>query len=156
LFAFMLIKILVPGYFARQDMKAPVRIGIIAIIANIVMKPLVVIPLVMLWGLGHVGLAITTAMAAYVNAWLLYRGLRKAQVYNPASNWPKLWLRYGAANLALVAVLFGFLFFWNQWPEWSVMERILRLAVVCVAGLAAYLAMLFAVGVRLRDFKAHH
>lgn len=156
LFAFMLIKVLVPGYFARQDMKSPVRIGIIAIVANILMKPLVVIPLVMLWGLGHVGLAFTTAMAAYVNAYLLYRGLRRAQIYNPASNWPQLWLRYGAANLALVAVLLGFLFFWNVWAEWGVMERILRLAIVCAAGLAAYLIGLFAVGVRLRDFKAHH
>jgi putative peptidoglycan lipid II flippase len=156
LFAFMLIKVLVPGYFARQDMKAPVRIGIIAIIANIVMKPLVVIPLVILWGLGHVGLAFTTAMAAYVNAYLLYRGLRRQQIYIPASNWPKLWLRYGAANLALVAVLLGFLSVWNLWAEWSVIERVLRLAVVCVVGLAAYLAALVAVGVRLRDFKAHH
>ncbi|HSX84762.1 MAG TPA: murein biosynthesis integral membrane protein MurJ, partial [Cellvibrio sp.] len=154
LFAFMLIKVLVPGYFARQDMKAPVRIGIVAIIANILMKPLVVIPLVA-WGLGHVGLAFTTAMAAYVNAWLLYRGLRKTQVYNPASNWPRLWLRYGAANLALVAALLGFLVVWNLWSEWSVMERILRLAVVCIAGLVVYLVMLFLVGVRLRDFKAH-
>jgi len=156
LFAFMLIKVLVPGYFARQDMKSPVRIGIIAIIANIVMKPIVVIPLVMLWGLGHVGLAFTTAMAAYVNAYLLYRGLRKSEVYSPASNWPGLWLRYGAANLVLVAVLLGFLFFWNLWSDWGVMERILRLAVVCVAGFAVYLAALVAVGVRLRDFKAHH
>jgi putative peptidoglycan lipid II flippase len=156
LFAFMLIKVLVPGYFARQDMKSPVRIGIIAIIANIVMKPIVVIPLVMLWGLGHVGLAFTTAMAAYVNAYLLYRGLRKSEVYNPASNWPKLWLRYGAANLAMVAVLLAFLFFWNLWSDWGVLERVLRLAVVCVVGFAVYLAALFAVGVRLRDFKAHH
>lgn len=156
LFAFMLIKVLVPGYFARQDMKSPVRIGIIAIIANILMKPLVVIPLVILWGLGHVGLAFTTAMAAYVNAYLLYRGLRKSEVYNPASNWPKLWLRYGAANLALVAVLAGFLVLWNIWPEWSALERILRLAVICAAGFAVYLLMLFAVGVRLRDFKAQH
>lgn len=156
LFAFMLIKVLVPGYFARQDMKSPVRIGIIAIIANIVMKPIVVIPLVMLWGLGHVGLAFTTAMAAYVNAYLLYRGLRKSEVYNPASNWPRLWLRYGAANLALVAVLLGFLAFWNLWSDWSVMERILRLAIVCIAGLAAYLIALVAVGVRLRDFRAQH
>ena len=156
LFAFMLIKVLVPGYFARQDMKSPVRIGIIAIIANIVMKPIVVIPLVMLWGLGHVGLAFTTAMAAYVNAYLLYRGLRKSEVYNPASNWPRLWLRYGAANLVLVAVLLGFLLFWNLWYDWGVMERILRLAVVCVAGFAAYLVALFAVGVRLRDFKAQN
>ncbi|WP_323813037.1 murein biosynthesis integral membrane protein MurJ [Cellvibrio sp. NN19] len=154
LFAFMLIKVLVPGYFARQDMKSPVRFGIIAIVANMLMKPLVVIPLVMLWGLGHVGLAFTTALAAYVNAFLLYRGLRKAEVYAPASNWPKLWLRYGAANLAMAAVLLGFLSLWTLWSEWGVMERILRLAVVCVAGLMAYLLALFAVGVRLRDFKA--
>lgn len=156
LFAFMLIKVLVPGYFARQDMKTPVRIGVIAIVANIVMKPLAVVPLAMLWGLGHVGLAFTTAMAAYVNAFLLYRGLRKAQVYSPAGNWPQLWLRYGMANLAMVAVLVGFLLVWNQWSEWGAIERILRLAVVCVAGFAAYLLALFAVGVRLRDFKAHH
>lgn len=156
LFAFMLIKVLVPGYFARQDMKSPVRIGIIAIIANIVMKPIVVIPLVMLWGMGHVGLAFTTAMAAYVNAYLLYRGLRKSEVYNPASNWPRLWLRYGTANLALVAALLGFLYFWNLWPEWSVMERIWRLAIVCVVGFAVYLLALIAVGVRLRDFKSYN
>jgi putative peptidoglycan lipid II flippase len=154
LFAFMLIKVLVPGYFARQDMRSPVRIGIIAIFANILMKPIVVIPLVMLWGLGHVGLAFTTAMAAYVNAWLLYRGLRRAGVYTPASHWPKIWLRYCTANLAMVAVLLGFLSLWSTWPEWSSIERILRLAVVCVAGLATYLMMLVLVGVRPRDFKA--
>ena len=154
LFAFMLVKVLVPGYFARQDMRSPVRFGIIAIVANMLMKPLVVIPLVVLWGLGHVGLAFTTALAAYVNAYLLYRGLRKAGVYSPAGNWPKIWLRYGAANLAMVVVLLGFLSLWHQWPEWDVMERILRLAVVCIGGLLAYLAALLAVGVRLRDFKS--
>jgi putative peptidoglycan lipid II flippase len=91
-----------------------------------------------------------------VNAYLLYRGLRKSEVYNPASNWPRLWLRYGAANLVLVAVLLGFLSLWNLWSDWSVMERILRLAVVCVVGFVAYLVALVAVGVRLRDFKAQH
>ena len=156
LFAFMLIKVLVPGFFARQDMKTPVRTGIIAIFANILMKPLVVIPLVMLWGIGHVGLAFTTAMAAYVNAYLLYRGLRKAGVYSPANNWPTLWLRYGAANLAMVAVLCGLLHFWTQWAEWHLLERVIRLAVVCVTGLLAYAVGLFAVGIRLRDFRAHH
>ncbi|WP_084127954.1 murein biosynthesis integral membrane protein MurJ [Cellvibrio mixtus] len=156
LFAFMLIKVLVPGFFARQDMKTPVRTGIIAIFANILMKPLVVIPLVMLWGMGHVGLAFTTAMAAYVNAYLLYRGLRKAGVYSPANNWPRLWLRYGAANLAMVAVLFGLLHFWTQWAEWHLLERVIRLTVVCITGLLAYGLGLLAVGIRLRDFKGHH
>lgn len=156
LFAFMLIKVLVPGFFARQDMRTPVRTGIIAIFANILMKPVVVIPLAVFWGLGHVGLAFTTAMAAYVNAFLLYRGLRKSGVYHPAGHWGKLWLRYGAANLAMVAVLFAFLHAWAQWAEWPVLERVIRLAVVCLAGLFAYLLALVAVGVRLGDFKAHH
>lgn len=156
LFAFMLIKVLVPGYFARQDMKSPVRIGIIAIAANILMKPLVVIPLVMLWGLGHVGLAFTTAMAAFLNAWLLYRGLRRAGVYTPGPHWARLWLRYGAANGAMVAVLLGFLWFWNLWADWETLERVLRLGVLCVAGFAVYLLALLAVGLRLGDFKAHH
>lgn len=156
LFAFMLIKVLVPGFFARQDMKTPVRTGIAAIFANILMKPLVVIPLVMLWGMGHVGLALTTAMAAYVNAYLLYRGLRTAGVYTPGRNWRKVWLRYGAANLAMVLVLLAFLHFWAQWGEWSAWERIIRLAIVCVAGLLTYVLALLAVGVRLRDLRAHH
>ncbi|PUA28665.1 MAG: murein biosynthesis integral membrane protein MurJ [Cellvibrio sp. 79] len=155
LFAFMLIKVLVPGFFARQDMKTPVRTGIIAIFANILMKPIVVIPLAA-WHLGHVGLAFTTAMAAYVNAYLLYRGLRKAEVYKPANSWPKIWLRYGAANLAMAGVLSVFLYFWGGWNEWHVVERVIRLTIVCVAGLMAYLLALFAVGVRLRDFRAHH
>ena len=156
LFAFMLIKVLVPGFFARQDMRTPVRTGIIAIFANILMKPVVVIPLAIFGGLGHVGLAFTTAMAAYVNAFLLYRGLRKSGVYHPAGHWGKLWLRYGAANLAMVAVLFAFLYAWAQWAEWPALERVIRLAVVCLAGLFAYLLALVAVGVRLGDFKAHH
>ena len=54
----------------------------------------------------------------------------------------------------MVAALLGFLMFWNLWSEWEVMGRILRLAVVCAAGFAVYLVALFAVGVRLQDFKA--
>src|SRR5690606_8804839 len=77
LLGFMLIKVLAPGYFARQDIKTPVRIGIIAVFANIGMKALFVAPLYFLFNLGHVGLALATALAAYVNAGLLYRGLRR-------------------------------------------------------------------------------
>lgn len=153
LFAFMLIKVLVPGYFARQDMKSPVRVGVIAIGANILMKPLVVIPLVILWGLGHVGLALTTALAAYVNAGLLYRGLRRAGVYTPSPGWARLWLRYGTANLVMVMGLLACLWLWSSWADWSVWERILRLGVTCGLGLLLYLVALLAVGIRIGDFK---
>jgi putative peptidoglycan lipid II flippase len=156
LFAFMLIKVLVPGYFARQDMKSPVRTGIIAIAANIIMKPLVVFPLFYFFALGHVGLAITTALAAYVNAYLLYRGLRKQGIYQPARNWPATWLRYGAANLALVIVLLAITHYWADWEHWSTLIRVMRLALVCSAGLVSYLTVLFVMGVRVQDFKAQH
>lgn len=155
LFAFMLIKVLVPGYFARQDMKTPVRIGVISIGANLLMKPFFVIPLVFLWELGHVGLALTTALAAYVNAFLLYRGLRQQSIYTPSAVWPKLWLKYGLSNLVMVLVLLTLIYHWDQWLEWSTIDRVLRLAVVCVTGLGSYLACLWLMGIRLRDFRHH-
>ena len=156
LLAFMLIKVLAPGYFSRQDMKTPVRIGVIAIVANIAMKALFVAPLYILFQLGHVGLALATALAAYVNAGLLYRGLRKEGVYRPAQGWWKLLLRYGVANLAMVAVLFGFLHVWHDWANWDWLQRAIRLAIICIAGFAAYIISLVAVGVRMRDFRGIH
>jgi putative peptidoglycan lipid II flippase len=156
LFAFMLIKVLVPGYFARQDMRSPVRTGIISMAANIAMKPIVVFPMFFFWGLGHVGLALTTALAAYVNAFLLYLGLRRQQIYSPASNWPTLWFRYGFANVVLASVLLSFLHYWSDWQYWGTMARMPRLMVICAVGLIAYLVALFAVGVRIKDFKADY
>lgn len=156
LFAFMLIKILVPGYFARQDMRSPVRIGIISMLANIVMKPLVVVPMVMLWGLGHVGLALTTALAAYVNAFLLYRGLRRQQIYNPAAHWPRLWLRYGFANLLMAAALLLAMHYLQGWQQWGSWLRVVYLSLLCLAGMLAYLLGLALMGFKPRDFRATH
>lgn len=154
LLAFMLIKVLAPGYFARQDMKTPVRIGIIAILANIGFKLILVAPLYGIFGLGHVGLALSTALAAYVNAYLLYRGLRRNGVYQPGSHWLKLLLRYGAANLAMVLALVALLYLWSAWHDWLWWQRAWRLSVVCLTGAASYGLVLLLVGVRPRDFKA--
>lgn len=154
LLGFMLIKVLAPGYFARQDMKTPVRIGIIAIFANIGMKMLLVAPLYFYLGLGHVGLALATAFAAYVNAYLLYRGLLRAGVYHPAPERLSLLLRYGAANLAMVLVLLGILQWSDGWQLWSAWQRAYHLALTCLAGGATYLIGLLLVGVRVGDFKA--
>ncbi len=75
--AFMLIKVLAPGYYARQDMKTPVRVGIIAMVANMIMNPLLIFPLLWAFDLGHVGLALATSLSAWLNAGMLYRGLRR-------------------------------------------------------------------------------
>ena len=154
LLGFMLIKVLAPGYFARQDMKTPVRIGIVAILANIGFKLLLVAPLLIWFGMGHVGLALATALAAYVNAGLLYRGLRRRGVYLPSADWPRLWLRYGLVNLLMALVLLGLLAVWHGWVSWLWWQRMIYLALTCGLGGLVYLAGLLLVGVRPRDFRS--
>ena len=153
LLGFMLIKVLAPGYFARQDMKTPVRIGVIAVFANIGMKALFVAPLYFLFNLGHVGLALATALAAYVNAGLLYRGLRRSGVYQPERGWGGLMMRYGTANLMMVLTLLGLLQLWSDWATWDWLQRALRLGALCGAGFMVYMITLAVVGVRLKDFR---
>ena len=77
---FMLIKVLAPGYYARQDMKTPVKIGIIAMVSNMVLNVLFVFPLMWYFGMGHVGLSLATSVSAWINAGLLYLGLRRGGI----------------------------------------------------------------------------
>jgi putative peptidoglycan lipid II flippase len=156
LFAFMLIKILAPGYFARHDMKTPVKIGMIAIGVGMALKALIVYPLNIHWHIGHVGLALSTALAAYVNVMLLYRGLRIRGVYMPAADWLKTWLRYGFANSFMVTVLLIGTYYLNNWAVWGILERILYLALLCVSGGVAYILGLGIAGFRPKDFRAPH
>lgn len=156
LLAFMLIKVLAPGYFARQDIKTPVRVGMIAIGFGMLLKVLIVAPLNLYWQIGHVGLALSTALAAYVNVILLYRGLRKRDVYRPAADWRKTWLRYGLANLLMVAVLITGTHYLDGWAAWSILERIVYLAILCVGGGLVYLLGLGLAGFKPKDFRAPH
>ena len=156
LLAFMLIKVLAPGYFARHDMRTPVKIGMIAIASNIVIKAIIVLPLHRYWQIGHVGLALSTALSAYINALLLYRGLRKKGVYIPGPNWLKIWLRYGFANLLMVLTLCGGLHYLTAWHEWGIWLRILNLSILCSGGMFAYILGLALMGFRPKDFRVAH
>jgi len=87
LMPFMLVKVLAPGYFSRQDMTTPVRIAVIAMTANMVFN------LILVWPLAHAGLALATALSAWMNAsLLLLRGLYREGVFRPLSGWG----RFGA------------------------------------------------------------
>ncbi|MCW8901455.1 MAG: murein biosynthesis integral membrane protein MurJ, partial [Gammaproteobacteria bacterium] len=84
LIGFILVKVLAPGYFARQDTKTPVKVGLIAMVANMIMNVAFVVPMLKLgWTAPHAGLALATSISAFINAGLLYRGLKKAGVYLP-------------------------------------------------------------------------
>lgn len=154
LLAFMLIKVLAPGYFARQDTYTPVRFGLIAIAAKMALSLAFVIPLNYYLRLGHMGLALATAAQAAINAWLLYKGLRRDDVYQPEPGWGAYLLRLLTANLAMVAVLLGALHYWPNWSDWSMWERGWRMAVMVAGGGGCYVLVLLICGLRPRHFRA--
>lgn len=149
LLSYMLIKVLAPGFYARQDIKTPVRIGIIAMLANMVMN-LMLAPF-----LSYVGLALATALSASLNALLLYRGLKVAGVYQ-LSKATLLFL----AKLLCASGIMAALLYWQtpnlaQWLKLSFNAQIWRLSALCVLAVLAYFALLMLMGVRLRDFSAN-
>ncbi len=154
LIAFMLIKVLAPGYFARQDTRTPVRIGVIAMTANMVLNIALVVPLHHYWRIGHVGLATATALAAFLNGYLLYRGLRRQGVYRAAGGWLRFAGQMGAANIVMAAVVVLGLRGVDDWFAIGWAYRVLWLGGICCAGLGAYAATLFLAGLRRRDFQS--
>ncbi len=153
LIAFMLIKVLAPGYFARQDMKSPVRIGIIAMVANMVMNIALVVPLHYYWQIGHVGLALATTLSALLNAGLLFAGLRKSGVFRPQTGWLRFALVLAGATVAMAVCLIGASHWLTGWVEWLWWQRGLAIAGICGAGFAVYVSAMFAGGIRLRDLR---
>ena len=144
LIAFIAIKILAPGFFARQDTRTPVKIGIIAMLSNIVLNLALVVPL------AHAGLALATSISAFINAGLLLVTLKNLGVYQPRAGWSKLGLQLVVANLCMVVVLYvmrGDLSLWLQADVWS---RLTKLSIVIAGGTACYFTALFIVGVRPR------
>ncbi len=147
LVAFMLIKVLAPGFFARQDTKTPVKVGIVAMVANMVFN------LILIWPLAHAGLALATALSAFMNAGMLGWLLRRegVLVFQPG------WGRYGVQLLGGCTVMVAGLAWlapeWQAWLGWSVWARAAWLGALVLAGAGLYFAWLAATGVRLRHFR---
>ncbi len=152
--AFMLIKILAPGFYAREDTKTPVKIGIVAMGANMVLNLLLVFPLMHWWNLGHVGLALATSLAAWLNAGLLLRGLRRRDYYQFQSGWKVAGLRLVLATLVMALVLFWVTPDDLVWLEWAWQRRVWQLLVVCATGLLSYAAAHLVMGTRPRHLLA--
>lgn len=144
LLAFMLVKVLVPGYFSRQDTKTPVRYGIIALLSNIVLN------LVLIWHLKHAGLALATSIAAYINASLLFLGLRKMNVLKFSGGWGRFALQLFAANLGMIGLLTVINPDINVWFEFDLLTRFAMMILICLAGAAAYGATLWICGFKFR------
>ena len=146
LLPFMLIKVLAPGFYSRQDTKTPVRIAVIAMVSNMVLNIILVFPL------QHAGLALATSLSAALNAFLLYRGLRKEKVYQPEKGWLWLFARIIGASLLMAALIAWFTPGMTFWLESDRLLKIGWLAGLIGAGVAVYFIVLLASGVRIRHF----
>ena len=156
LVAFMLIKVLAPGFFARQDMRTPVRIGVIAMVMNMLFNLLLVIPLHSYWQVGHLGLAAATSLSAFLNAILLYFALRKQGIYQPIQGWLRFFIRLAIAVLVMLLVLIqlsnalGGLesFYGFNWTQ-----RVGYIGLLCGAGFVGFAASLLLMGFRWSELQ---
>jgi putative peptidoglycan lipid II flippase len=146
--AFLLIKVLAPGFFSRQDTKTPVKIGAIAMVSNIVLNLLLVIPL------AHAGLALATSLSAFIQVGLLYWLLRKQAVYKPEPGWYRYIAKIVVAALLMCLLLDYYVVDVSQWLAWGVLDRVAQLALWVFAGAACYILALWVMGMRLRDMTA--
>jgi len=155
LLGFSLVKVLAPGYFARQDTRTPVRVGLIALGANIALNVGIVLPAKYLgFPVPHVLLATSTCVSAAINALLLWRGLRREGVYRPTPGWGVFLLRILLANAVMTGVLLwmaGDLDVWLQAPP---LERALRLAASVAAGAGTYFLVLYVAGLRFHHLRS--
>ena len=147
LLAFMLIKVLAPGYFSRQDTKTPVKVGIIAMVVNMVFN------LILIWPLAHVGLALATTLSAFLNAGLLLRGLIRDGVFSWQPGWGLFVVQLLLANGAMVALLFWLVGTPEQWLAYGLWQRIMQMALLVGVGIATYLIVMVASGLRPRHLR---
>ena len=147
LLAFMLIKVLAPGYFSRQDTKTPVRIAVIAMIANMVFNLALIFPL------AHAGLALATALSAFLNAGLLLRGLLQQGVFQFAPGWGRWMLQLVSANLALAGLLLYFSPVASDWLQAGMWQRVQWMALLVAGAIAAYVLVLLVLGLRPRHLR---
>ena len=149
LLALILVKILAPGFYAQQDIKTPVRIAIVSLLATQAMNALFIFVI----DLRHAGLALSISLAACLNAGLLYWQLRRKGIYLPQPGWAKFLAKLVLAVLVMAAVLLVLMRYMPAWEEGGMLLRLLRLGVLVAAGASAYFAVLALLGFRPRDFS---
>jgi putative peptidoglycan lipid II flippase len=142
------VKVLAPGFYARQDIRTPVKIGIATLIATQLMNLLFIFGL----ELHHAGLALSIGLGACFNSAILFYLLRKRDIYRPEPGWGKFFLKLCIALLALALTLRFGMGSEQHWLTSHGWTRIMHLSWLVVLGVVVYFAVLFALGFRLKDF----
>lgn len=147
LIGMILVKILAPGFYARQDIKTPVKIGIVTLIATQAMNA------VFIGWIAHAGLALSIGLGACLNSAILFYFLRKKGIYQPEPGWAMYFSKVAVAVLALALTLWFGMGTQESWLTGSGWTRIGRLAGLVTGGVVVYFAVLAALGFRPKDFS---
>ena len=143
----ILVKILAPGFYAKQNVTTPVKIGVFTLVATQAMNLALVGPL------QHAGLALAIGLGACLNAALLYYHLRKHDIYRPQPGWLGFALKVAAAVLAMAAALWLAIGPAETWLHADWRWKTGMLAVLVLLGTAVYAACLYGLGFRPRHFS---
>lgn len=143
----ILVKVLAPGFYARQDIRTPVKIALITLALTQMMN------IAFIGWLKHAGLALSIGLASCFNAGMLWRGLRQRGVYQPLAGWGSFMLKLLAALVVLGCVLWFGADRDAAWLAMSGSQRVLRLSGVVLGGIGSYFATLWLLGFRLGDFR---
>jgi putative peptidoglycan lipid II flippase len=147
LIGMILVKILAPGFYARQNIKTPVKIGILTLLATQAMN------LVFVRLFQHAGLALAIGLGACLNAGLLYFYLRKSDIYAPQPGWLAFFVKVATAVGLMAVVLFFAMGPSGWWLGASWQLKLPAVLGLVVLGAAVYGASLAAFGFRPRDFS---
>lgn len=147
--AYVLIKVLTPGFYARSDTRTPVRIALVAMLVNLVGN------LILIWPMAHVGLALSTAISAWVNAILLYWTLHRREHFSVDARLRRSAVRLIAATLAMSALLFLINPLIDPLMGSNLIARVIGLTIMMGAAASLYFGAAFLLGaVTLKDLKA--
>ena len=147
LLGMMLVKILAPGFYARQNIATPVKIGIVTLVATQLMN------LAFIGPFKHAGLALAIGIGACLNALLLFYLLRKQKIYVPQPGWPIFLLKVAASVGLMATVVYTTMGEARWWLNAPWQHKLPAVLGVSLLGAVAYAASLAAFGFRLRDFS---
>lgn len=150
--SFMLIKVFAPGFYAQQDTKTPVRVGLMAVAANAILNVVFIGFFKLIdWHAEHMALALASSGSALVNAGMLYFYLHKRNIYRFGAHWKKLGFQFLVANITMIAALaYALTWYQGDIAQWL---RIAEVVGLCILGVAAYVIGLLITGFRPRHLK---
>jgi putative peptidoglycan lipid II flippase len=146
LLGLILVKVLAPGFYARQNIRTPVKIAVFTLVATQLMN------LALIGPLKHAGLALAIGLGACLNAGLLYYKLRTHRIYQPQPGWRAFGYKLALALLVMAAVLWGAMGSEAWWLGAAWHYRVTGLVGIVLLGAGTYFASLWLLGFRIKDF----